>query len=126
MRGPQFDFLWADELAAWSYPAAWDMAMFCLRQGKKPRALVTTTPKPTKIIRGLVDREGKDVAVTRGSTFENAANLAPAFLTEITKRYQGTRLGRQELQGGNPRRCTGCAMAAGLDLDRDRRERRRN
>ncbi len=98
LRGPEHDFVWADELAAWNYPEAWDQAMFGLRRGKRPRAIVTTTPKPTKIIRGLVDREGKDVFVTRGSTFENAANLAPSFLSEITKRYQGTRLGRQELQ----------------------------
>jgi predicted phage terminase large subunit-like protein len=122
LRGPQFDFLWADELAAWDYPAAWDMALFCLRQGKKPQALVTTTPRPTKIIRDLVNREGRDVAVTRGSTFENAANLAPSFLSEITKRYQGTRLGRQELQAEILDDVPG-ALWQRAWIDRDRRER---
>ena len=122
LRGPQFDFMWADELAAWNYPAAWDMALFCLRQGKQPRAVVTTTPKPTKIIRDLVNREGQDVAITRGSTFENAANLAPAFLSEITKRYQGTRLGRQELQAEILDDVPG-ALWQRAWIDRDRRER---
>jgi phage terminase large subunit-like protein len=97
LRGPAHDFIWADELAAWNDPNAWDMLMFGLRMGKNPRALVTTTPRPTKIIRGLIAREGKDVVVTRGSTHENAANLAPAFLNEIMNKYQGTRLGRQEI-----------------------------
>ena len=98
------------------------MALFCLRQGKQPRAVVTTTPKPTKIIRDLVNREGHDVAVTRGSTFENAANLAPAFLSEITKRYQGTRLGRQELQAEILDDVPG-ALWQRAWIDRDRRER---
>lgn len=97
LRGPQHDLAWADELAAWSDPAAWDMLMFGLRLGKRPRAVVTTTPRPTKLIRELVKREGQDVVISRGSTQENAANLAPAFLAEIVRRYQGTRLGRQEL-----------------------------
>ena len=97
LRGPEHDFIWMDELAAWNDPNAFDMAMFGLRRGKSPRAIITTTPRPTKIIRGLIAREGKDVVVTRGSTFENSANLAPAFLNEITNKYAGTRLGRQEL-----------------------------
>jgi predicted phage terminase large subunit-like protein len=97
LRGPEHDALWADELAAWSDPAAWDMAMFGLRIGKNPRACVTTTPKPTKLIRNLVARAGQDVAVTTGSTFENSENLAPSFLETIKARYEGTRLGRQEL-----------------------------
>ncbi|WP_256807773.1 DNA-packaging protein [Bradyrhizobium sp. Bra64] len=98
LRGPQFDFIWADELAAWNdAQAVWDMAMFCLRLGRRPRWIVTTTPKPLKILRSLIAREGQDVVVTRGSTFENAANLAPSFLQSIRERYEGTRLGRQEL-----------------------------
>jgi phage terminase large subunit-like protein len=98
LRGPQFDFVWGDELAAWNEPqAVWDMAMFCLRLGRRPRWVVTTTPKPLKILKSLIAREGRNVIVTRGSTYENAANLAPTFLEEIKQRYEGTRLGRQEL-----------------------------
>lgn len=98
LRGPQFDLAWADELAVWNEPqATWDMLMFGLRLGKHPRWLATTTPKPIKLLKELLTREGKDVVVTRGSTFENEANLAGPFLTAIRKRYEGTRLGRQEL-----------------------------
>jgi phage terminase large subunit-like protein len=98
LRGPQQDFLWADELAAWHEPqSTWDMAQFGLRLGQRPRWLVTTTPRPLKLLRQILAREGKDVVVTRGSTFENAANLAPTFLEAIRARYEGTRLGRQEL-----------------------------
>jgi phage terminase large subunit-like protein len=97
LRGPQHDAAWFDELAAMNEPSAvWDMAMFGLRLGR-PRWLVTTTPKPIKLLRELLTREGRDVVITRGSTFDNAANLAPAFLESIRARYAGTRLGRQEL-----------------------------
>jgi phage terminase large subunit-like protein len=87
--------VWADELAAWRYPEAWDMAMMGLRLGKKPQAVVTTTPRPTPIIKKLV----KDVnsAITRGTTFDNLVNLAPTFRSTILAKYEGTRLGRQEL-----------------------------
>jgi phage terminase large subunit-like protein len=95
LRGPQHDAAWCDELAAWRYPDAWDMLMFGLRLGKDPRVVVTTTPKPTPIIKALV--AAKTTVVTRGSTFDNAENLAPAFLEQIVTRYKGTRLGRQEL-----------------------------
>jgi phage terminase large subunit-like protein len=97
LRGPQHDLAWCDELAAWRYPAAWDMLLFGLRLGADPRAIVTTTPRPTKLIRTLI--EDPKLAVTRGATAENSANLAPAFLDQIVRRYQGTRLGRQELDG---------------------------
>jgi phage terminase large subunit-like protein len=98
LRGPQHDGLWVDELAAMKdAQAVWDMAMFGLRVGKKPRAIITTTPRPIKIIRDLLARDGKDVRVTRGRTVDNAVNLAPSFLSQIVNRYQGTRLGRQEL-----------------------------
>lgn len=95
LRGPQHDFTWCDELAAWRYPEAWDMLMFGLRLGDDPRAVVTTTPRPTALIRGLL--ADPKVVVTRGRTAENRANLAPAFLDQIVRRYEGTRLGRQEL-----------------------------
>ena len=97
LRGPNHDLAWADELAAWRYPEAWDMLMFGLRIGKFPRVVVTTTPKPIPIIKRLLAMEDGTTFVTRGSTFENAANLAPSFLAEVKARYEGTRLGQQEL-----------------------------
>jgi phage terminase large subunit-like protein len=97
LRGPQHDAAWADELAAWKYPEAYDMLMFGLRLGTNPRAIVTTTPRPTTVVRELLKGEGKSVAVTRGSTFDNAVNLASTFLDKIVTKYEGTRLGRQEL-----------------------------
>jgi phage terminase large subunit-like protein len=96
LRGPQFDAAWCDELAAWRYPAAWDMLMMALRLGEQPRVVVTTTPKPVKLIRALL--AAPDCAVTRGATRDNADNLAPGFLAAILKQYEGTRLGRQELE----------------------------
>jgi phage terminase large subunit-like protein len=99
LRGPQHGAAWCDELAAWNnVQYAWDMLQMGLRMGQRPRALVTTTPRPIKLIKDLLLREGKDVVVTRGSTFDNAANLAPNFLEAVKSRYEGTRLGRQELQ----------------------------
>lgn len=100
LRGPQHDGAWADEVAAWSYPESWDMLQFGLRLGANPRQIATTTPKPMKVVRDLLDqREDGTVAVTAGSTYDNAANLAPAFLQQIVRRYEGTRLGRQEISG---------------------------
>jgi predicted phage terminase large subunit-like protein len=96
LRGPQHYALWYDELAAFKYAqAAWDMGMFGLRLGDNPRCIVTTTPRPIPLIRRLL----KDTAthVTTGSTYENRDNLAPAFFADIVSRYEGTRLGRQEL-----------------------------
>ena len=95
LRGPQHDAAWCDELAAWRYDEAWDMLMFGLRLGMDPRAVVTTTPKPRRLLRGLI--ADPTVAVTRGTSFDNRENLAPVFFDAILKRYQGTRLGRQEL-----------------------------
>jgi phage terminase large subunit-like protein len=97
LRGPQHDLAWCDELAAWRYPQAWDMLMFGLRLGADPRCVVTTTPRPIKLIRELL--ADPKVVATRGRTVENAAHLAPAFLDQIVRRYEGTRLGRQELDG---------------------------
>ena len=98
LRGPQHDGLWADELAAWKGArTAWDMAMFGLRVGKRPQAIVTTTPKPTPLLRGLIKRAGQEVVVTRSTTYANRDNLAGSFFTQIIQQYEGTRLGRQEL-----------------------------
>lgn len=95
LRGKQHEKLWADELGAWRYPEAWDQALMGLRLGDNPQAIVTTTPRPTKIIKGL--STDPTVTITRGSTYDNRDNLAPSFFDEIIKRYEGTRLGRQEL-----------------------------
>ena len=70
-----------------------------LRLGARPLCAVATTPRPTNLIRDLVSREGAGVAVTRGTSYENRTNLAPQFFDTITKKYEGTRLGRQELMG---------------------------
>lgn len=96
LRGPQHHRAWADELAAWRYPEAWDQLMFGLRLGEHPQAVVTTTPKPTPLVKALV--AAKTSNVTRGSTFDNAANLAPSALQMLKDKYEGTRLGRQELE----------------------------
>jgi phage terminase large subunit-like protein len=95
LRGKQHSKLWADELAAWRYPEAWDQAMFGLRLGLLPQAVITTTPKPTKIIKELAKDE--NTFITTGSTYDNQSNLAPSFFKSIIKKYEGTRLGRQEL-----------------------------
>ena len=96
-RGPQHDGAYLDELAAWKYPEAFDLLMMGLRLGENPRAVITTTPRPVRIIRDLL--KDPTVVVTRGSTYDNATNLAPAFMDQIIAKYQGTRLGRQELAG---------------------------
>jgi len=96
LRGPQHDLAWCDELASWRYAAAWDNLLLGLRLGADPRAVVTTTPKPVKLVRDLLASSG--TVVTRGTTFENRKNLAPAFLDSIVRRYAGTRIGRQELE----------------------------
>jgi phage terminase large subunit-like protein len=96
LRGPQAEVMWADELAAWRFLSdTWDMAMFGLRLGDHPRVCITTTPKPLRVLREIA-KDARTV-VTRGSTFDNAGNLAPTFLKAIKDKYDGTRLGRQEL-----------------------------
>ena len=99
LRGPQHHGAWCDELAAWRYPDTWDQLQFGLRLGDHPRTVITTTPRPVALIRSLVERTDGTVKVVRGSTFDNAANLAPQALLELQARYAGTRMGRQELFG---------------------------
>ena len=97
LRGGQWHGAWCDELAAWQYDQeAWDMIMFALRLGSHPRIVATTTPKPKALIRDLIERDGADVHVTRASTYENIANLAPTFQAQLLK-FEGTTLGRQEI-----------------------------
>lgn len=96
LRGPQHDAALCDELAKWRYVQdTWDQLQFGLRLGTDPRICVTTTPRPIPIITELM--KAADTMVTRGSTLDNAANLAPQFLARMQAKYEGTRLGRQEL-----------------------------
>jgi len=98
LRGPQFDAAWCDELAKWRRADdAFDMLQFGLRLGPRPRQLITTTPRPTALIKRLV--ADPRTAVTRAATQANAAHLSPVFLAEVVARYAGTRLGRQEILG---------------------------
>ncbi|MBX9710068.1 MAG: terminase family protein [Xanthobacteraceae bacterium] len=98
LRGPQFGCAWSDELAKWRYAdAAFDMLQFGLRLGAQPRQLITTTPRPTALIKRLL--KDASCAVTHAPTKANALNLAPNFLQNVMARYAGTRLGRQELDG---------------------------
>lgn len=98
LRGPQFDAAWCDELAKWRYASdTWDQLQFGLRLGDHPRQIVTTTPRPIPVVRRLMNDE--NCFVTRGRTYDNAANLAAPFLRQIEERYGGTRIGRQELEG---------------------------
>lgn len=99
LRGPQHHGAWCDELASFKYQEAYDQLQFGLRLGSHPKTIITTTPRPIKRIKDLINRDDGTVLVTRGSTFDNAANLAPTFLTELQSRYAGTRLGRQEMYG---------------------------
>jgi phage terminase large subunit-like protein len=105
LRGHQHDVAWCDEVCAWRYSRdAWDMLMFGLRMGTRPRAVVTTTPEPVDILigtgqngrmLGLLNDPG--CVITKGSSYRNRANLAPSFFDNIIRQYEGTRLGRQEL-----------------------------
>lgn len=99
LRGPQFDAAWCDELAKWRYAReTWDQLQFALRLGDDPRVLVTTTPRPIELIKSIVSGGEGRVKVTSGRTADNFLNLAPAFVDKLTKKYGGTRLGRQELE----------------------------
>ena len=97
LRGPQHHGAWCDELAAWQYEDSWNQLQFGLRLGTNPQVVVTTTPRPTKLIKDLISRD--TTHITRGSTFENSENLSQSALLEMQNRYANTRLGRQELFG---------------------------
>ena len=84
LRGPQFHRAWCDELAAWFYPETFDQLMFGLRLGDNPRCVITTTPKPTPLIKRLLKRD--KILITRGSTFDNADNLAPSALEQLKEK----------------------------------------
>ena len=100
-RGLNLSGAWLDELAMWPYPyETWTEGLApALRIGERPRVVVTTTPKPIKLLRDWVSRTDGSVHITRGSTFDNAKNLSETALAELRARYEGTRTGRQELYG---------------------------
>ena len=104
LRGPQHHFAWADEVSSWSDAAkgdavdtAWNNLMLGLRLGKDPRCVVTTTPKPNRLTKAILARTS--TTITKGSTYDNLANLAPSFKDQVLASYEGTRIGRQELMG---------------------------
>lgn len=103
-RGPQSDYLWCDELAKWQFPVeTFDNLLMGLRLGSNPLCMVTSTPRPTKFLMDLekrIDRYGRPCTVlTRGRTQDNFKNLSSVFISTIISQNEGTRLGRQELEG---------------------------
>jgi len=119
-RGANLWGAWCDELGSWRYEETWHEGLVpALRKGEKPRIVVTTTPRPTRLIRDLISRTDGSVHVTRGSTGENAENLSPSALAELKYRYEGTRLGRQELEGELLEDIEGALWSHGL-IDRSR------
>jgi hypothetical protein len=95
LRGPQFEAAWVDELAAFRYPAALDNLLLGLRLGSDTRLCVTTTPRAVHLVTDLL--ADARTATTRATTYENRAHLAPSFFERVVSKYEGTRLGRQEL-----------------------------
>jgi len=100
VRGSNLWGAWLDELGSWRYDATFHEGLMpALRKGERPRIVITTTPRGTTLLRELAGRDDGSVHITQGSTLENEANLSDVALTELYRRYGGTRLGRQELEG---------------------------
>jgi phage terminase large subunit-like protein len=98
LRGPQFDCAWCDELAKWTKAeAAWDMLQFGLRLGDRPQQLVTTTPRANPTLKAIL--EDAATVITSAPTDANRMHLARSFLETVTRKYAGTSIGRQELDG---------------------------
>ena len=118
LRGPQHHYGWFDELAAWRYlQYAWDMAQMGMRLGQHPRICITTTPRPLPLIKQLLKDER--TAVVRGSTYDNLDNLADTFRRAVIAKYEGTTLGRQELDAEVLEDLPGALVARAL-IDRTR------
>ena len=97
LRGPEHDFAWCDELAKWrEAEEAWVNLQFGLRRGPRPRALVTTTPRPIALLRRMMADEW--TVTTRGKTSDNI-NLDERTVEILAATYAGTRTGLQELDG---------------------------
>lgn len=101
LRGPQCGAFWADEIGAWkNMQATWDQLQFGFRLGRHPQGVITTTPRPVDVVREIIKMASDGTAhITRGSTYDNRQNLAAAFFKKVVASYEGTRLGRQELDG---------------------------
>lgn len=102
LRGPQHSHAWCDEIGKWEHAggraiAAWNNLQLGLRLGNQPRLIATTTPRAVELVRKVLEAEG--TVITRGSTFDNAANLSPSFIGAMRRQYGRTALGRQELEG---------------------------
>ena len=96
LRGPQSEKAWVDEPGTYEHLRdTWDNLQMGLRLGDNPQVIATTTPKPKFVLKDILAEPG--TIITRGSTYENAANLADAFLRHILNKYEGTRTGLQEL-----------------------------
>jgi phage terminase large subunit-like protein len=117
LRGKQHEKLWCDEFASWRRPEAFEQALLGLRLGERPQAVITTTPRPIKALKQLLG--DKNAIVTRGTTYDNRAHLAPAFLEHIAARYEGRAIGRQELYGEILQETPGALWTQGL-IDRHR------
>ena len=97
LRGPEHHFAWCDELPKWRRAQpAWDNLVLGLRAGERPRAVVTTTPRPVPALRAVLEMEG--VVLTGGATRDNPL-LPQSFIRMVERAHEGTRLGRQELEG---------------------------
>lgn len=113
LRGPQFHYAWVDELAKYTYPDdTWDNLEFGLRLGDNPQVIVTTTPRPIPIVINLYD--DPMTVVTTGSSYENISNLAPKYIQRVIHKYEGTRLGQQELHAQILRDVPGALWSIGL------------
>jgi len=97
LRGPQHEKAWCDELAAWQDEKTWDMLQFGMRLGSLPQTMISTTPKPSPFVSRILKLPG--LVITRGSMLDNRKNLPESFIHAILQRYQGTRLGKQEIEG---------------------------
>ena len=124
LRGPQHNWAWADELSSWTdatkgdvIDTAWNNLMLGLRLGQHPRCAVTTTPKANKLTKAIIAKP--TTVKTTGTTYDNLANLAPTFRQEVLSAYEGTRIGRQELNAEMLEDVEGALWSVGqLDADR--------
>jgi len=102
LRGPQHSHAWCDEIGKWEVrraTAAWDNLQLGLRLGETPQIVATTTPRATPLLRRLFEDDSGDVAVTRGTTYDNQRNLPTRFVRGMRVQFGRSLLGRQELEG---------------------------
>ena len=96
LRGPQHHWVWCDELPKWrNAKKTWEQIQFGMRLGERPRACITSTPRPIETLKEIIN--DPLTVMTRGRTYDNLANLSPVYQS-IVRKFEGTRLGRQELE----------------------------